>query len=84
MNTKYKSCPELIATLRGVNEDGDDRPIGDKVTSIQVMRDRGNPGGLVQIDVRGFKGAENLIIEIELPELMAALSVATLNSEHDD
>ena len=83
MNTKYKNNPELIAQLRTVNQDGEDAPIGDKVTSIQVIQNKQNSAGLVQIDVRDFKRNTNLIIEIELPELSAAVAMATLNAERD-
>jgi hypothetical protein len=81
MNTKYKSNPELIAQLRTVDPDGADSHIGDRVAGIQVQQDKNNVAGLVQIDVHDFKRNENLVIEIELPELMAALSLATLNAE---
>lgn len=84
MNTKYKTRPELISRVRTVTENGDDKPIGDKVTGIQIQCDKQNPNGLVQIDVREFKGSDNLIVEIELPELIAALSMATLNAERED
>ena len=81
MNSKYKNNPELIARLRLVNTDGEDNHIGDKVTGIQVQQDKANTAGLVQIDVRDFKRNESLVIEIELPELMAAISLATLNAD---
>ena len=83
MNSKYKSNPEVIATLRMVTADGNDEPIGDKVTGIQVLQNKQNSSGLVQIDVRDYKGRGSLVIEIELPELTAALSIATLNAERD-
>jgi hypothetical protein len=83
MNAKYKTCPEIIAQLRTVNRDGEDNQLGDKVTGIQVKQDKNNDGGLVQIDVRDFKRGENLVVEIELPELMAALAMATLNADRD-
>lgn len=84
MNSKYEGQPELISQLRTVNKDGEDNPLGDKVTSIQILQDKQNRNGLVQLDVRDFKKGVNLIVEIELPELVAAISMATLNSERDD
>lgn len=83
MNIKYKSCPEIIARIRIVDEEGDDCLSADKVTGIQVRQDKHNEGGLVQIDVRDYKRGENLIVEIELAELMAALTMATLNADRD-
>jgi len=84
VNTKHRNSPELIAQLRTVNQEGDDNSLGDKVTSIQILQNKQNPNGLVQIDVRDFKRGVNLIVEIELPELSAALSLATLNAERDN
>ena len=83
MNSKYKSNPEVIGTLKSINEDGDDTHLGDKVVGIQVQQNRQNRDGLVQFDVRGFKGSTNLILEIELSELVAALSLATMNADRD-
>ena len=84
MNSKYEGQPELIAQLRTVNQDGEDNPLGDKVTSIQILQGKQNKNGLVQLDVRDFKKGVNLIVEIELPELVAALSLATLHAERED
>lgn len=83
MNTKYRNNPELIAQLRTVSQDGDENHLGDKVTSIQILQNKRNPDGLAQIDVRDFKRGVNLIVEIELPELSAAISLATLNAERN-
>lgn len=80
MNSKHKSCPELISTIRRVSTDGDDQIIGDRVTGIQVYAPDDKPA-IVQIDVRDFKNADNLIVEIELSEFVSALSLATLNTE---
>lgn len=84
MNSQIKSNPELIASLRIVDKDANDQSVGDKITGIQVMQDDGHPDGYVQIDVRDFRRGDNLVIEIELPELMSALSLATLNATRDD
>ena len=81
MNTKYRSAPEVIASLRTVDELGNDNPIGDKVTGVSVSRNEQNGDGVVIIDVREFKRGSNLLIEIELQELSAALAMATLNSD---
>lgn len=63
MNTRYKNSPEFIAQLRTVNQDGEDRLLGDKVTSIQIMQTKLNPTGLAQIDVRDFKRGLNDVTE---------------------
>lgn len=83
MNAKYPNNPELIATLRAIDGNGDEDYLGDKLIGVQVQQDKRNRNGLVQIDVRDFKRGTNLIIEIELPELAAALSLATLNAERN-
>jgi hypothetical protein len=82
MNEKYKDCPELIATLREVTSVGDDNPIGDRVTGIQVRVEK-QRAPIVQLDVRDYRKRNSLVIEIELSELTAALSLATLNAEKD-
>jgi hypothetical protein len=81
MNTKYPKCPDVIADLRGVNRDGDDTGMGARIVGIQILRDSRNQNSIAQIDIRDFKPGENLIVEIELPELAAALSLATLHAE---
>lgn len=83
MNTKFKSCPEIIARLRTVSECGVDDYLGGKIVGVQVQQDKHNAAGIVQIDVRNFKRDTNLILEIELPELAAAISMATLNAQRD-
>lgn len=84
MNTKHKSCPEVIGYLRKIDTDGNEIPIGDKVVGIQVNQDKSTPAGIVQIDIREFTRNANLIIEIELPELVAAISCASLNAERNE
>jgi hypothetical protein len=81
MNTKYKNTPEIIASLRKITPAGDDIGLGDRVAGIQVVKTTNNPTGTVQIDVRDLQRNQNLIVEFELPELVAALSLATLNAE---
>ncbi len=83
MNTKYRNNPELIARLRTVNRVGDDIDLGEKVTGIQILQNDQNPNGVAQIDVHDFKRGVNLLVEIELCELSAAISLATLNAERD-
>ena len=84
MNTKYSGSPELIARVRLNNLDGEDVYAESRITGIQVMQYKQSLAGIVQIDVRDFKKGTNLIVEMELPELMAALSVATLNAEREN
>lgn len=80
---KYYETPEIIAHVRTVDQNGDDHLNGDKVAGIQVLFDDGNHReGTAQIDVREFgKKGENLVIEVPLSDLMAALTTATLNRE---
>jgi hypothetical protein len=82
MNKRYKKCPEFLANVRFVNKDGDDSNHADKVAAIQVFADKERPEGFAQIEVRELMG-KCLVVEIELPELIAALSLATLNADHD-
>ncbi len=85
MNMKYKATPELIATVRYVDEDGDDHYHGSGIiTGVEVREDNDCP--IVQLDLRAIKikqpkGSTHLVIEIELHELVAAISIATMNSE---
>lgn len=83
MNIKYKDCPEVISTVREITDKGNDLPIGDKVTGIQVRIEGKNKPAVAQLDVRDFKKQSSLVVEIELSELMAALSLATLNADKD-
>lgn len=86
MNTKQKSVPEVIATARSITSDGDDCYHGSGfITGVQVREEGGS--AIVQLDLRDInvkplKGSTNLIIEIELHELVSAISIATLNAEN--
>jgi hypothetical protein len=80
MNTRYSASPELIASSRIVDQDGENTNVKDLVTSIEVRKVKEGPA-IVQIDMRGFKKNQNLVIEVELAELVAALSHATVNAE---
>lgn len=81
MNTRYKDCPEIISTLREINSEGDDLGVGDRVMGVQVRIEGKEKPAIVQLDVRNFKKQNNLILEVELSELVAAISVATLNAD---
>lgn len=83
MKTKYRTIPEVIAEVRTITGE-EDEFVGDKVTGIQVRVDE-DSAPTVQIDVRDFnsKKSQNIILEIELSELVAAISVATLNAEKE-
>jgi hypothetical protein len=84
MNKKYKAQPEVISSIRYVNQNGDERIVGDRVTSLAAYQTKTQPDGYLQIDIRGMGRNENMLIEIELHELVAALSLATLNAERQD
>ena len=82
---KYPSTPELIGAVEEIDKNGDINPIGDKIVGISVYREKNNLDGRVDIDVREMKKSHsNLVIRLQLPELMAALSCATLNAERED
>lgn len=81
---RYPNCPEVIATVETVDADGNDSLIGDRVLGIQVRQSSGDRDGIVDLDLREFGPKHlNLVIRIGLPELMVALSCATLNADHD-
>ena len=79
-NLMRSNNPEVIGSVRKVTEAGDDICLGDRVVGIQVMK-KESGAALVQLDVRQFGKNVNLIVEIELPEIVTALSVATLHAE---
>lgn len=82
---KFPKTPEVIATVDAINADGDEANYGDRIIGIQVRQDKNTRDGIVDIDVRELdKKLGSLIIRLPLPELMAALSCATLNAERDD
>ncbi len=83
MNSKYQNCPELIASVREITSHGDDVDIGDRVTGIRVRIEGTNKPAIAQLDVRDLRKNINLIIEIELSELVSALSLATLNADKE-
>lgn len=81
MNKKHKQTPEVIGTLRIIDKEGNDNYVGDKVIGIQVQSPRSGEA-FVQFDIREMKSKNgNLILEIELAELVSALSLATLKAE---
>jgi len=85
MNTKYEATPEVIATVRTIGEDKD-YSIGDVVAGVSIQSENGK--AVAQIDLRNLdlrqsKDADHLIIEIELSEIIAAISFATLNADRE-
>ena len=81
----HPSNPEVIASATFIDQDGNDDYLGDRIVGIQVRTDRQYADGVVDIDVREFNRKKdiNLVLRISLPELMAALSRATLNADKD-
>ncbi len=78
----YPNNPEVIATIETIDVEGNDAQIGDRVVGIQVRTDRQWTTGVVEIDVREFdRRRGNLVLRIALPQLMAALSQATLHAD---
>jgi len=80
MNSRFSDTPEVIATIT-VTKNGDDDMLGDFVCGVSVKNFNGS--AVATIDIREFRKAGNLACEIELSELVAALSLATLNSSKD-
>lgn len=83
MNAKYANCPEVISTVKEITKDGSDNLIGDKVTGIQVQVDEKEKPAYVQIYIRDLKKGSSMVVEIELSELVSALSLASLNAERN-
>jgi hypothetical protein len=80
MNVRYKHAPEVISSLKTINAQGEDAYLGDHVTAMDVLRSKTGGPGIARIEIRNFKKEDCLIVEIELPELVAAISTATLNA----
>lgn len=80
MNVRY-SNPEVIATIRTVNQDGDDVSQSDHVCGFGVFSAGGDSTPILQLDIRDFKKGNNLIVEIELSEAIQAISHATLHKD---
>lgn len=85
MNTRYPETPEIISSVTYLEND-EEGLIGDVVTGIHVNSEDGKAVvkiDLRQIDLREAKNSDHLMVEIELHELIAALSLATLNADRD-
>lgn len=83
MNAKYANCTEVISTVKEITKDGSDNLIGDKVTGIQVQVDEKEKPAYVQIYILDLKKGSSMVVEIELSELVSALSLASLNAERN-
>ncbi len=80
----YPNNPEVIATIETIDTNGNDNRLGDRIVGVQVRTDKQWVDGVVDLDVREFdRKRGNLVLRIALPELMAALSRATLNADKD-
>ncbi len=77
--------PELIAQTNIVSGDGNESCEGSSIVSVAVYQDKDSQRrGEVQLVVHDYNGdADDLIVRLPLPELMAALGLATLNAERD-
>lgn len=82
---KYPQTPEALAECRSVTAKGEDIYHGKKVVGFSVVRhERNQSSGTLQIDVRDLnitsaKHGENLIIELDLADVMRAITSAALN-----
>lgn len=78
MNTRY-NMPEIIGNHRIVNQDGEDSNYCYSIVGIRAL---GNErSAVLQIDIQQFRVGKNLVIEFELHEIVAAISLATLRAE---
>ena len=79
------NCPEIIAHIDRIDTAGNDESLGDKIIGVQVRQTKNQRDGTLDIDIRNLdRKTGNLVIRIPLPELMAAISCATLNSDRED
>jgi hypothetical protein len=79
---KYTREPEFVSNLRIVDSEGNERFIGDNVASVAVYKGDAKSSAIVQFDIREYpRKKDNLVIEIPLSDLIAAISSATLNAE---
>jgi len=80
----YQNNPELVAGCNFVGKQGKDDCIGDRVCGVAVFQNKNRPFGFIQLDFRDWDGKNtNLVIEMDLPEFIAAISRATLNRDSD-
>lgn len=82
---KYPSNPTVVGTIKKIDKDGNDEYLGDKVITLGVRQEKENQDGHINIDINDFDKKETAItIEISLPELISAISCATLNADHSE
>lgn len=80
----YQNNPEIVADARLVDKDGNDNFVGDRVCGVEVFQNKDRPHGFVQLDFKNWDNKNiNLIIEMDLPEFIAAIIRATLNRDSD-
>lgn len=79
MNSRY-STAEIIGSVSGLKGE-DSEYYGDRVVGVSVEEVNGVP--LAKLEVRELKKNESFEIEIELAELVAAISLATFNAEKE-
>jgi hypothetical protein len=80
MNSRFSNAPEVIGTVSEIIGD-DEKTYGDKVIGVSVRVVNGV--AVAKLDVRELKRSHWIEIEIELSELVAAVSLATLNAEKE-
>lgn len=82
---KYYENPEMIAVTKVVDTSGNEDFLGDKILSVAVNKDRDVAfEGTAVFDLRKYnKKGDSILIEVSLPDLMKAITAATLNANRE-
>ena len=78
---KYYSTPQVVGRLRIVDSDGNDFYLADKIVTVAGTKDDGGSfEGTISIDIPDYpKKGSNLVLDVSLPEILAAIGVAAIN-----
>lgn len=78
---KYYASPQVIGRLRIVDDQGEDHALQDKIVTVIANKDGSNSfEGTVSIDIPDYpKKGGNLVLDVSLPEILAAIGTAALN-----
>ena len=79
---KFYATPQLIAQARIVDANGEDKCLGDKIVNLMALKDESRSfEGTIQIDLHDYpQKGKNLILEVSMPELLAAIGSAAINA----
>lgn len=80
---RYPANPELVVSTEIIDQEGDGRLNSDRVAAIAVsIGNKMDQNGQLQLEIRDYpKKGEILVIRASLPDVMAAITSATLNRE---